>query len=281
MAVSVWLPCSKVLLFIAAYNHLQYPNMEALNEIQPTSKDCKLLIPALINFLNSFETKYEEMFTSMKTEFLAAITERDSKIVNMENETSLLKKRILALEDRIEENEAYERRDTLIISGSSIPPAQENENCSLAVRNLFKDKLNVVVSEGDISVSHRLGAKMNSQRQDKRSFIVKFCRRSTKTDLMASARKKKPANFFVNECLTPTQRAIGYVLRKAKREFPNIVSGSTTFDGKHFVWVKSPNPDARGARDSKQPISSYERLKTFCNQVLGKPVDHFTDTWPH
>ena len=165
-----------------------------------------------------------------------------------------------------------------MIGGSSWT---ENENCSLAVRNLLKEKLNVVVSEGDISVSHRLDAKMNSQRPDKRSFIVKFCRRTTKTDLMASARRKKPANFFVNECLTPTQRAIGYVLRKAKREFPHIVSESTTFDGKHFVWVKSPNPDARGARDTKQPISSYERLKTFCTNVLGKPVDHFTDKWPH
>ena len=56
-----------------------------------------------------------------------------------------------------------------------------------------------------------------------------------KVDILNAARQVKPENFFVNECLTPTQKAIGYVLRKAKKEFPNIVSGSTTFDGKHFV----------------------------------------------
>ena len=44
------------------------------------------------------------------------------------------------------------------------------------------------------------------------------------------------------------------MLRKAKKEFLNIVSGSTTFDGKHFVWDKPPNPDARDARDIKFPF---------------------------
>ena len=49
-----------------------------------------------------------------------------------------------------------------------------------------------------------------------------------------------PRNFFVNKYLTPTQRAISLVLRKAKLEFPRIVSGSNTFDGEKFIIGLKP-----------------------------------------
>ena len=211
----------------------------------------------------------------MKTEFLAAIAEKEEKVSALKLQNDLLKKRVDALEERIEENEAYERRDSLIISGSTIPAPNNDEDCSSIVRDLLLRHVNVNVREQEISVTHRLGIRSGGSK----SIIVKFCRRSTKVDVLASARKKKPSNFFVNECLTPTQRAIGYVLRKAKKEFPSIISGSTTFDGKHCVWIRPPNPDARGARDTKEVITTHQKLKNFCTRVLNKEVEHFSDHW--
>ena len=256
--------------------------MEGINiltDLNVTQKDCKALIPALVSFFQTFEFNMKKEITDMKNEFLAAVAEKEEKVSALKLQNDLLKKRVDALEERIEENEAYERRDSLIISGSTIPPANNDEDCSSIVRDLLLRQVNLNVREQEISVTHRLGTRSGSSNSDQRSIIVKFCRRSTKVDVLASARKKKPANFFVNECLTPTQRAIGYVLRKAKKEFPAIISGSTTFDGKNCVWIRPPNPTARGARDTKEVISTHQKLKSFCTRVLEKPVEHFSDHW--
>ena len=164
------------------------------------------------------------------------------------------------LEESLEEGQVYERRDALIFSGKTLPPGSKDENCLQTVRNLTRQRLNYYLPENEISITHRLGA--NNSNENKRSIIVKFCRRSTKMDILAAARKKKAPNFFVNECLTPTQRTIGYVFRKTKREFPNIISGSTTFDGIHNVWIRPPNHDAAGAQNGKQTITS-DRLEIF------------------
>ena len=82
----------------------------------------------------------------------------------------------------------------------------------------------------DISTAYRLDGKNN-----KKSIVVKFCRRDIKNDLVTASRRSKPDQFFVNECLTPQRQTISYVLRRAKQEFPNIVSGSSSFDGKVYV----------------------------------------------
>ena len=168
-------------------------------------------------------------------------------------------------------------RDVLIFSDKTFPLCSKDENCLQTVRNLTRQHLNYYLPENEISITHRLGA--NNSNENKRSKIVKFYRKSTKTVILAAALKKKAPNSFVNECLTPTQRAIGYVLRKAKREYPNIISGSTTFGGIHNVWIRPPNPDAAGAQNGKQTITSLDRLETFCTWVLNKPVSYFIENW--
>ena len=91
----------------------------------------------------------------------------------------------------------------------------------------------------------------------------------------------KPSKFFVNEFLTPARQTISYVLRKAKKEFPHVISGSTSFDGKVFVWVKPPNPDAPRARDLRVEVSSHSKLMDFCTKTLEKPLSHFIQEWTH
>ena len=241
----------------------------ALNDLKVTNKDTKVLISALIEFLGNFQNKFETMFAELKNELASSLEEKDRKV---QSEVAVLKKQISKLEERMEDSEAYERRDAIIVSGSKVPaPTGDTDNSVQVFRNLTRQHLNLSIPENEISIAHRLG----SRNSDKLSIIVKFCRRSTKGDVMAAARRMKVQGLFINECLTPTQRKIGFVLRQAKKEFPSIVSGSTTFDGKHHVWVKPPNPNARGARDSKQIISTFERLENFCLKTLKKPASDF------
>ena len=247
-----------------------------LSGLPVTTKDAKALVPVLIQLFKDSEIRHEEMLNKLKSDFLAAVHEKDAKILSLDQEVSFLRNQVSKLEERIEENDQYERRDTLVLSGSSLPAAIPNENCENVVRTAIKNNSNIELSAGDISVAHRLGSKPTSQRPDHRSLIVKFCRRNTKVDVLSSARRKKAPNFFANESLTPVNQTISYVLRKMKKLVPEKISGTTTLEGRNYIWVRSP-----GARDLRQVIPSYDRLRNFSTEVLQKPITHFIENWPH
>ena len=144
--------------------------------------------------------------------------------------------------------------------------------CSELVATLVKDKLNVMISPADISTAHRLNPRKASNKKD---VIVKFCRRNCKVDILGACRTVKPTGLFVNEFLTPQRQTISYVLRRSRKEFPDKVSGSNTIEGKNYVWLKPPNPQARGARDIRVAVNSHGLLVEFCNKTLNKPLTHF------
>ena len=220
------------------------------------------------------EAKFVEMMGELKTEFQRTCSEKDEKIAALEGEVRCLKKSLAKLEERVEDNDSYERRDTLVFSGPAVPPPTATEKCSETVVEVLKRKLDVNISKEEISIAHRHG-------KEKKSIIVKFCRRSNKIDIVSSAKTVRPANLYISECLTPQRETIAYVLRRAKREFPDIVAGSSTQEGKNVVWVKPPNPDAPGARNLKVNVSTYSRLQDFCSRTLEKPVTYFVKEWKH
>lgn len=186
------------------------------------------------------------------------------------------------MEDRIEDNDMYERRDTLVFSGAKLPVQQPNEDTSGIIAKLLKDNLNFPnLPNSEISVSHRLSSRDTKGLSGRSPIIVKFCRRHTKVDILNRARKKKPENLFINEHLTPMQATISFVLRKAKQDFPDLVSGSTTFDGANFVWIQPPNPAARGAKALRMKITSHRKLDEFCTNTLKKPLTEYIPKWIH
>ena len=256
-------------------------HLTGLTGYQPKSVDGKFLVPEILSVFQSFQYKFETMFDQLRTELLSVSKEQREKIEHLEAENIVLHKKIEKLEDKIDCNDAYERRDTVILSGKAVPPVGRDEDCSLLTCKLIKDKLNYVISPNDISVVHRLGDKKISQGPDRRNIIVKFCRRNSKVDIVAAARRMKAENFFINESLTPVRQTIAYVLRKAKSQFPAIISGSTTLDGKNYVWLKPPNSSAPDARPVRHAVYTYDRLVQFCTKSLGKPLSHFLDTWTH
>ena len=255
--------------------------MDALSDYQPKSVDGKFMVPALVNLFKGLQEKIEGMFAEIREEFITICKKSDSRIDLLEQENLELNRKIEKLENRIDENDAYERKDTVIISGNSIPPVDKAEHCASLTCKLIKDQLNYIVSPNDISVIHRLGEKKTTQGPDRRDIIVKFCRRNTKMDVLSAARRTKANNFFINESLTPVRQTIAFILRKAKREFPSIISGSSSLDGKNYVWINPPNPSAPGAKAVRHAVHTHDRLVNFCNKTLGKPLSHFIESWTH
>ena len=81
----------------------------------------------------------------------------------------------------------------------------------------------------------------------------------------------KPSNFYISESLTPQSETISYVLRRARKDFDQIISGSTTVDGINYVWVKPPNANVPGAKNIRHKISTQSDLSSFCSQTLRRP----------
>ena len=253
-------------------------DLSVLSDIQPTSKDGKAIVPAMVTLMHDFQEKFTTMFTELRNDFTKMYKTQDAKITRMEDEITCLKRHITKMEDKIQENDNYERRDTLVFSGSSVPPINNMEVCTELVSNLVKNTLKLNISPSDISTAHRLNTRKSTNQRD---IIVKFCRRDIKVDIMKACRSVKPANLFVNEFLTPQSQTIAYVLRKAKKDFPSIVSGSTTLEGKNYVWIKAPNQNVRGAKDLRMAITSHSRLVEFCTKTLQKPLSYFVEEWTH
>ena len=177
----------------------------------------------------------------------------------------------------MDEEDAYERKDTVILSGEKFKVFRDGENTmDIAIKTL-QEHLNTKIVPTDISVLHRL-QKKEGHGPDHRDIIVKFCRREQKNELIAQARRNKVQGLYVNEALTPIRRSIAFALRKAKKEFPNIVSGSTKLDGKNFVWVKPPNPTAKAI---KLPMHTLEKFQEFCTKTLKVDIKQWITNWVH
>ena len=205
---------------------------------------------------------------------------KDDRIDDLEQEVMTLRRRIMQMEDRSDEAEAYSRRDTVVVSGSDLPAAVDRESPIQVVCDTLKTRLNLDLRQCDISVAHRIGSRPPAATPDRRNIIIKLCRRETKRQIFEACRAVKPKNFFVNESLTPTRNCCAYGLRQAKKRFPNIVAGYGSLDGKVYVLIKPPNPNAPNAFYSRMWINTKTNFIDLCTKII--KCDHTTivNKWP-
>ena len=235
------------------------------------------LLPGERRIVNALTKKMD----SWKAEILSELHAKDEKIESLNKDIKDLKNTVSKLKEQIDNNDAYERRDCLIFSGSSIPVCRTGENSTAVACELIKSKLNFEVSPSNISTGHRLGNKSQSQEEDRRPIILKFCRREIKSDILKLCKENRPQNLYVNESLTPLRSKILYVLRLAKRNHPNKIASCKSLDGKVVVWVKPPRPDAQGARNTRVFINSKNGLEKFLHDLLEVSLqDIYDGEWP-
>ena len=138
---------------------------------------------------------------------------------------------------------------------------------------MYEIKVNLKQSE--IISANRVGkpvANISGSEEDRRSILFKLAEYEEKVDILAACKTVKPSGLFVNESVIPKRSNILYCLRQAKKKFPNKVAACRTMDMKVFVWVKPPNPNAPGARNSRMQINTPTKLNEFCINVLKTPL---------
>ena len=142
-----------------------------------------------------------------------------------------LQEQISALQNRNDDLENYGRRNTIVISGPSLPQVVRDENCIDLATEIIKENLGMQeFRRTDIDVAHRLG-KPRLGSLDKRNIIVKLVRRENKRKIFTACRIRKPQNLYINESVSKTRSTILYVLRKASKDFPTKFGPCTTEDG--------------------------------------------------
>ena len=221
-----------------------------------------------------------EEFNAFKTDVSNLIQTKNDEIYSLKSELSNVKARLTIIESKMSESDSKVRANNIVISGSGIPKQTLNENCIESVRDLFQNKLKLLLPSTDIVSASRLGKlKPNDENQLPNSpILIKFNNLEVKNNIINACRTVK-INFSASDDLNQEKRSILFVLRTAKLKRPQIVDGSFTKDGKIFAWIKPTSPDD-GPRNRKILVNTLEKLRSFCTNTLGAGIETFIKDWP-
>ena len=279
-------------LFLEGLKELEMDNdnlkkelTEKNQKIKELERNHQQLMEQNVDMINAMEINS----TAIKKLKDLQIDNLEEKLLEAEVCKGKLIKKISSLEEKIDATEAYERRDTVILSGA-IPPVSPNENIRQVTVDLIKSKYrNFDITPNDISVCHRLQSKSPSNGSPKPPNIyVKFVRRDSKRELIRTSKeqaRETQNKLFANESLTPTRTAILQSLLKIKRTNATI-KGVTSIEGQVFAFTaphgRTPPADgsSRRPKDQRHPINTKDQLQAFCDAFLRRPLEDFIASWP-
>ena len=140
-------------------------------------------------------------------------------------------------DNRLDEIEQYSRRDNIIAHGL---PEQDGE-CTNDV--IIAVAAGVVITNGDISTSHRVGRPGNARGGKPRPIVARFVRRDTRTEILRSKKKLKGHaaynGMFLSKQLSPVRTKLLYAVKNDAD-----TAWTWTIDGKIFC-TKRADPDGK------------------------------------
>ena len=230
--------------------------------------------------LSKLSAESRELYSCITAYFESLVKEKDQRISKLEKEVLELRERVQILDNELDDNAAYIRRETLVMSGG-VPPAAAGENCKATVIELLKQQVKLNIDPADISVAHRVGTKVK-QGPDRRNIIFKLCRRELKYDILSACRQQRP-NYYVNESLTPTRNKVLYVLRQAKKKWPQKIRNLRTSDGSISVYFLPPAASSQERLPFSQmrriTINTRRQLEDFISVELKSSMEELSVKW--
>lgn len=171
-----------------------------------------------------------------------------------------LHEQIKSLEHRIDDMEQYSRRNCLKFRGI---PESERENTDKLILDACNDTLGVMVTESDISRTHRVGpinksyprdiiVRFISYRTRASVYDARFSLFSKKSDQSASPSSQHPPKLFVNEALTKARTTLFSKARFLKKE--GHISGAWTKDGRIVI---------RNLTGEKHQVTRLDELSSY------------------
>ena len=149
--------------------------------------------------------------------------ETDEEIESLKNENTNLKKKLMTKSFDLEKLQQYQNRDVIKICGVKEPTGlgpRDFENTNQTVKDVFSKLNSTIITDQDISVTHRLKSRVQRPGQP-RAILFKASRRDFRNKLMRQKKNMRenqdfkaayPGVFMV-EHLTPMRSKVAYKLR--------------------------------------------------------------------
>lgn len=143
---------------------------KATTSVQPSVLDGRSLPSPSLNILSILEEDINKLSEEGKSivgviiKAVQAMSDKKNQIINqLENKVVILENKLYDLENHVDDINQYERRDTIIVNGASLPKETVKENTADVFISAVKNNLNINISQTDFNVAHRIG---NSSRQN-------------------------------------------------------------------------------------------------------------------
>ena len=234
-------------------------------ELSSLSNDSKILYKAIEKSITTHVKNITDHYDAQIAIKDEQISNLAKKVDSLETTNSQLLDRVKRLEFDLDETAQYERRDTLILSGSMIPAEQTGEDPSQMVVDIIKDHLKVPFNIKDINVAHRLG-RMRKESSFSRPIIVKLLSRSKKSQIVHARISQSKSNessnagntpvLHINESLTPVRRTLFYKARQLRKKHPDLFKQLYTKDGKIMIKLTATG-------DRKYSIATQDDFSEF------------------
>ena len=148
------------------YRHFLYFYLIIMGGKTVSDKQLETIIEGFRKEFRLFREEYQKGFDELKSNFQEEMKKRDEAISVLKQENKTLQDYVARLEEKIDDAEAYERRDCVVLSGDGVPAAQTGENCIQVACDLIKDKLKLNISPSEVSTAHRLGKKPSAPKDN-------------------------------------------------------------------------------------------------------------------
>ena len=187
--------------------------MNELFQITSSAKDSQikgeLQLKDLNEAVNFISTKFDEYEKETK--------EREQVIKNLEENVSVMNKKVENLEIEIDKYEQYSRRNCLLVHG--IVETNDEVTDDLVIETV-STKMNIEISLADLDLTHRIGKKKPGQNEP-RPIIVKLSRYNVRKKVFPTKKNLKGSDVSITESLTTKRMEI---LKKVRIEnwFTNV-----------------------------------------------------------
>ena len=142
-------------------------------------------------------TKQYHLFVKSLTH-MKKKTENEKKIEELNETASKMNERIEELENNIDRQEQYSRRNCLLIHGIA---ENKEENTDQQAIDFINENLEMKIDEIDIDRSHRIG-RYDKTKKKPRPIIVKFVRYNVRGGVFREKRKLKGTGKTITKSLT-------------------------------------------------------------------------------
>ena len=237
---------------------------EQIEKLSAENSELRNLVGKLTERVDKLEASLE-VLTSNQDETLTRLEGVEDNLCQVTSEQLELQRDQADLAVRLEAQQMYSRKQTLLLTGQAVEPQARGENIRQYVIHLLKEHLGITgIQPHDICACHRL--------RNPKVILVRFVALDDAERVYRERTKPKKRGLLVFESLTSERLSTISVLRDLKKAANSSVHSYYTQGGRIFVRTS----ENKEVKPTEIPFgASKQQIKDLCTgkQVTITPMD--------